>query len=158
MEESLTVFDEKTDGVTDAGVMSLNDKPEGESKAALYSGLNLAYVGDAVFELYVRTFLIKKGNMPVNRLHKAAVGYVSASAQARMSEAVQPLLNEREKRILKRGENAKPHSISKNADRVEHEKATGFEALIGYLYLKGDEKRLTEIIEAGMRSAEQTSI
>lgn len=143
MEESLTTF---------------NKEPAGEAKASLYSALNLAYVGDAVFELYVRTALVKRGNMPVNRLHKAAVGYVSASAQAGMSEAVMPLLDEKEKRILKRGENAKPHSISKNADRAEHEKATGFEALIGYLYLKGDEKRLEEIIEAGVRAAEVRDI
>lgn len=134
--------------------MLFNEDPAGEAKASQYSPLNLAYVGDAVFELYVRTLLVKRGNMPVSRLHKAAVSYVSSAAQSVMSEAVAPLLDEKEKRIVKRGENAKPHSISKNADRVEHEKSTGFEALIGYLYLKGDEERLMELLEAAVNAAE----
>lgn len=136
-------------------LMLFNEDPADEAKASQYSPLNLAYIGDAVFELYVRTLLMKRGNMPVNKHHRAAVKYVSSSAQALMSEAVAPLLDGKEARIVKRGENAKPHSISKNADPVEHEKATGFEALIGYLYLKGDEKRLTEILEAAVRAAEE---
>ena len=135
--------------------MLFNEDPADGAKASQYSPLNLAYIGDAVFELYVRTFLVKRGSMPVNRHHKAAVRYVSSAAQAVMSEAVAPLLDEKEARIVKRGENAKPHSISKNADPVEHEKATGFEALIGYLYLKGDENRLAEILEAAVRAAEE---
>ena len=154
MEESMMPFSEEP-GEHEEDLMAFNSDPVAEARASQYSPLNLAYVGDAVFELYVRTVLVKRGNMPVGRLHKAAVNYVSSSAQAVMSEAITELLDEKEKRIVRRGENARPHSISKNADPVEHEKATGLEALVGYLYLKGDGKRLIEIIEAGMEAVER---
>ena len=107
-----------------------------------------------MFELFVRRKLVSRGNVPVGRLHRAAVGYVSAGAQTAMSEAIAPMLNEKEKRIVRRGENARPPSISKNADPVKHEKATGFEALLGYLYLKGDENRLIGIMNAAAAAAE----
>ena len=120
----------------------------------MYSGLTLAYVGDAVYELYIRGMLALRGNIPPGKLHKEAVRYVNAHTQMIIAAGIEELLNEREKNIVRRGKNAKPHSMSKNADPAEHAKATGFEALIGYLYLNREENRLREILEAAVKIAD----
>lgn len=119
-----------------------------------YSGLALAYVGDAVYELHIRGMLALHGNVPTGKLHKEAVRYVNAHTQARIAEELEKDLTEKERAIVRRGKNAKPHSMSKNADPAEHAKATGFEALLGYLYLSREEARLREILEESVRIAD----
>ena len=119
---------------------SINVKPE------LLSPLSLAYIGDAVYELYVRTHIMKDENMPVNKLHKAATGYVKAKAQSDVIHAIEPRLTEQELAVFKRGRNAHSHTSAKNADIVDYRHATGFEALIGYLYLSKNFDRLNRVL------------
>ena len=110
-----------------------------------YSPLVLAYIGDVVYELYVRTKLVAEGNMPVDKLHKKATTIVKASAQCASFMLIEDKLTEKEIAIFKRGRNAKS-GVPKNADMAQYRIATGLEALIGYIYLSGDEKRLVEIM------------
>jgi len=112
-----------------------------------YSPLNLAYIGDAVFEVFVRTMVIKNGNMPVNKLHKTAKSFVNAKSQAEMFEKIKDSVNEEELAVLKRGRNAKSFTSAKNASIIDYRCATGLEALFGYLFIKGDIKRLKEIFD-----------
>ena len=111
------------------------------------SPLYLAYIGDAVYELYIRTMIAKDANIPVSKLHKTATSYVKAKAQSDTVHALMDFLTEDEIKIFKRGRNAKSATSAKNADIVDYRHATGFEALMGYLYLKKDFKRLEEILE-----------
>ncbi len=111
-----------------------------------YSGLTLAYIGDAIYELVIRTYIVEQGNAPVNKLHKQVVKLVKASAQASLYHAIQDMLTEEEEAIYKRGRNAKSFTSAKNTDIVEYRTATGLEALIGYLYLTGQTVRLLELI------------
>ena len=116
-------------------------------KPTEYSSLALAYLGDAVYELYVRNYLLSKGNYSVNELHKAAVCYVQAKAQSDAVTALESELTEEEMRVYKRGRNAKPATLPKNANVGDYHRATGFEALAGYLYLQGNTKRLNQLFE-----------
>lgn len=109
------------------------------------SPLQLAYIGDAVYELFIRTFLIGTKNIPVNELHKEAVEYVKAKAQADITHYLENKLTEEEWQIVKRGRNAKSGSAPKNANLLDYRYATGFETLIGYLYLNGNYERILEI-------------
>lgn len=115
-----------------------------------YSALVLAYIGDAVYDVIIRTIVMSKGNAPVNKLHKNTREYVKASAQAKIYHKISPMLTEEELAAFKRGRNAKSGSIPKNANMGEYRVATGFEALIGYLYLKNDYKRIIDIISEGV--------
>ncbi len=110
------------------------------------SPLVLAYVGDAVFELIVRTRLVRAGNRPVNDLHRSAAGIVSAKAQSAFVKTLLPLLTEEEFAVYQRGKNAKPHTTAKNASNADYHRATGFEALIGYLYLTDRLERILELL------------
>lgn len=121
-----------------------------------YSPLTLAYVGDAIFELVVRTVLVERKNMQPEKLHKAATKIVKAETQALMAEALKEELTEEELTVFKRGRNAKAVSRAKNATMSEYRRATGFEALMGYLYLKGEMGRLMELIHKGVEKAEVT--
>lgn len=114
-----------------------------------YSPLTLAFIGDSIYDLIIRSYVVGLGNVPNKKLHKQTVGYVSAVAQARIIEELKPQLTDEELTIYKRGKNSKPTSKAKNATEKEYLKATGFEALIGYLYLKGDMDRLMELIQLG---------
>lgn len=109
------------------------------------SPLTLAFIGDTVFDLIVREDLICKANRPANALHKLAVEKVRASAQAAFAERLMPELNEKETAVFKRGRNAKAGHLPKNATQSDYHTATGFEALIGYLYLSGDIDRIKEL-------------
>ncbi len=111
-----------------------------------YSPLVLAYIGDSVYETYIRTLQVVAKNCPVNKLHHEKVRFVKAEAQAKIVDALLPELTEEEVTIYKRGRNAKTHTVSKGGTLEEYHKATGFEALIGYLYLKKDEVRLQELM------------
>lgn len=110
-----------------------------------YSPLNLAYIGDAVFEIFVRTELLKSGNTHVNKLHKISSGFVNASAQSKMFENIKDKITDEELMVMKRGRNAKSPTSAKNASIVDYRRATGLEALFGYLYIKGNIERLNEI-------------
>lgn len=110
-----------------------------------YSPLTLAYIGDAVYELFVRTYLIKDANFPVNRLHKEAIHLVNAKAQSDLYQKIKDILTEEEMQIYKRGRNTNSHP-PKNADMVDYKSATGVEALIGYLYLMGEDSRIAELL------------
>ena len=115
-----------------------------------YSPLTLAYIGDAVYDLIIRTLVVNKGNQQVQKLHKETITMVQASAQARMITALNDQLSEEEHAVYKRGRNAKSASSAKNQSISDYHKATGFEALLGYLYLKNDWKRMMELIRAGL--------
>ena len=109
------------------------------------SPLALAFVGDAVFELFVRERLLCMGNRPVNKLHRLSVEQVCASAQAEFVEELKPILTDEEKEILRRGRNAHTNHVPKNAEVSQYHTATAFEALFGYLYLNGNIERLRTI-------------
>ena len=116
-----------------------------------FSPLVCAYMGDAVYEKYIREYVIKQGLCKNGLLHKKSIKYVSAKGQASILRKIEENLNEEEKDIVRRGRNANPHSTAKNADIVEYKYATGFEALIGFLYLTEEEERLQEIINMAVR-------
>lgn len=109
------------------------------------SPLTLAFVGDCVFELFVREALVCRSNCPVKKLHGAAVERVCCSAQAAGMERLMPILTEKEKEIFLRGRNAHVGHVPKNASVAEYHAATGLEALFGYLYLQGELSRLREL-------------
>ena len=114
------------------------------------SNLGLAHLGDGVFELMVRSWLCLHGKATAKGLHKAAVSYVAAPAQARMAEKIKPILTGEERDVFRRGRNASPHSIPQNASREEYQTATALEALFGWLYLQGQHDRLNELFGAMM--------
>ncbi len=116
------------------------------TKGDTFSPLALAFLGDAVFEIYVREHILKKANAPVDSLHRKAVKYVKASAQCEAFDKIEPHLTEKELRIFKRGRNAKSNTKAKNAALSEYKKATGFEALLGYLHINGEISRLNELL------------
>lgn len=111
-----------------------------------YSPLALAYIGDAVFDLVIRTVVVERGNTSANKLHNKTVTYVNARVQARMIEALMDELTGEEQTVYKRGRNAKSYTTAKNATVIEYRKATGFEALCGYLYLTGKQERMLLLI------------
>ena len=127
-----------------------------EQDLRTYSPLTLAYIGDAIFELVVRTVLVERKNTQAEKLHKAATKIVKAETQALMIEAIKEELTEEELAVYKRGRNAKAVTRAKNATMSEYRRATGFEALMGYLYLKGDIVRMIELIHLGVEKAEVT--
>ena len=120
-----------------------------------YSPLTLAYVGDAVYELVIRTMIISKGNAPVNKLHKRSAALVKAPAQAQMMKVIEPLLSEEELHIYKRGRNAKSYTSAKNASVIDYRIATGFEALMGWFYLQERQERMLELIKIGLNELPQ---
>ncbi len=111
------------------------------------SGTTLAYIGDAVYEVIVREALIKKGFQKVDNLHKEAIKYTSAVGQKVAVESILEMLSEKEMAIFKRGRNSSTNRKAKNASIEEYRKATGFESLIGYLYLENQKDRLLELME-----------
>lgn len=118
-----------------------------------YSGLALAYIGDVVYDLVIRTVVVSRANRPVNDLHRIAVRYVSAGAQSRIVQALADSFTEEEKSVYRRGKNSKPHTTAKNASVADYLKATGFEAVLGYLYLKDDMERVLYLVKKGIELA-----
>lgn len=110
-----------------------------------YSPLVLAYLGDCVYELFVRTYLVKDANFPVKQLHRMATEMVKAKAQSDLFQKVEGILTEEETAVYHRGRNTNSHP-PKNAKLRDYKAATGMEALIGYLYLKGESGRITELL------------
>ncbi|NBJ91760.1 Mini-ribonuclease 3 [Parablautia muri] len=115
-----------------------------------YSPLTLAYIGDAVYDLVFRTAVVQKGNTSANRLHNRTIQYVKAPAQAVMAEVLMEEFTPEEFAVYKRGKNAKPYTMAKNATMTEYKKATGLEALVGYLYLTDQMDRVLELIQIGL--------
>lgn len=119
-----------------------------------YSPLTLAYIGDAVYDLIFRTVVVERGNTSPNKLHQRTVQHVKAPAQALLAEAIMDDLTEEEMAVYKRGKNAKPYTMAKNATMAEYKKATGLEALTGYLYLTDQMERALELIQIGLHKME----
>lgn len=124
-----------------------------EQDVRAYSPLTLAYIGDAVYELVIRSVVVNRANRSANDLHKKTVRYVKAEMQAAMIQALVPELTGDEDAVYKRGRNAKSYSVAKNASLGDYRKATGFEALMGYLYLTGQSDRMLYLIQRGIELA-----
>jgi ribonuclease-3 family protein len=110
-----------------------------------YSPLALAYIGDGVFDLVIRSVIVAKGNTRAGQLHRRTSQIVKAATQAQMAEALEPYMTETEQDIFRRGRNAKSPTMAKNASMSDYRKATGFEALVGYLYLTDQFERIVEL-------------
>ena len=119
-----------------------------------YSPLTLAHIGDAVFEIIIRTLIVEKGQRAANTLHRHTTKIVCAQTQAKMIEAVYESLTEEEQEVYRRGKNTKTNSSAKNASLSDYHKATGFEALCGYLFLKDNMERITQIIGQSLEEAQ----
>ena len=131
----------------------LNSKFDIEPKdIRTYSPLTLAYMGDAIFDVVIRSILVNKGNTAVNKLHNRASSVVKAGTQAKMAAALLDYFTEAEADWYRRGRNSKPHTKAKNASTMDYLEATGFEAVIGYLYLTGDMNRICELINLGINA------
>ena len=115
-----------------------------------YSPLTLAYIGDGVYELIIRTILVKKGNCPVNRLHKKASSLVKAGAQSAIMKVIEEELTPEELSVYRRGRNAHSPTMAKHATMADYRRATGFEALMGYVYLKEDYTRMLTLVRMGI--------
>ncbi len=114
------------------------------------SSIGLAHLGDAVYELMVRSFLCVRGKATGKGLHRATVALVCAAKQAELSERILPLLTEEEQDVFRRGRNANVHTVPHSVDRAVYQTATAVEALFGWLYLKGKRERLNELFAAMM--------
>lgn len=123
-------------------------------KVDTLSPLTLAFTGDAVFSLYIREILVCEANRPVGQLHKLSVNWVKAEAQSKGMHAILPLLTEKETEVFKRGRNAHTSHTPKNQSGCDYHYATGFEALVGYLYLKDETERLNELLNEVIKAIE----
>ncbi len=117
-----------------------------------YSPLTLAYIGDCIYDLIIRSLVVNHGNKQVNKLHRETSTLVQASTQSLMMRAMQEQLTEEEHAVYKRGRNAKSVSPAKNQSITDYRRATGFEALLGYLYLKKEWKRMLDLVKIGLDS------
>ncbi len=132
--------------------MQLN--PLDEQTVRMMNPLKLAYIGDAIYEAYIRTYLINQVVLTPHEMSKKAIFYVKASAQAALINGIRDQLTEEEWTLVKRGRNQHSSSVPKNALLSDYRYATGFEALIGYLYLVGNEDRIIEIVRDGIHFLE----
>ena len=126
-----------------------------EQNFGAYNPLALAFVGDAEYSLRVRKMLAKKGNLQVNGLHKGAVKYVCATAQAKAAAKILPILTEQESAVYRRGRNAHSSHTPKGASEAEYHASTGLEALLGYLSLTGNAERLDELFDLVISAIEE---
>lgn len=115
-----------------------------------YSPLTLAFIGDGIYDIIIRTVIVERSNRPVNELHRRTSRFVKANTQALMIQALLPFLTEEEEAVYKRGRNAKSHTTAKNASLMDYRMATGFEALIGCLYLQDKTERILELVKRGL--------
>lgn len=122
----------------------------GEVDIRTYSPLTLAYIGDGIFDLVIRSVVVGRGNTKASQLHQKTSSIVKAKTQAEMIEALESYLTEEESDIYRRGRNAKSPTMAKNATMGDYRKATGFEALMGYLYLQDDFERILELTKRGV--------
>ena len=122
----------------------------GEVDVKTYSPLTLAFIGDCVFDMIIRSYVVAPGNRGTEGLHKSKSKIVKASAQAAMIDRIYDSLTPEEQDIYRRGRNAKSHTMAKNASMADYRKATGLEALCGYLYLQDQMARILELVKLGM--------
>jgi len=120
------------------------------------SSIGLAHLGDAVYELLVRTWLCVHGKATGKGLHRATIAIVCANKQAELSEKIQPLLTEEEHDVFRRGRNANVHTVPHSADRATYQTATALEALFGWLYLRGEKERINELFSVMMEGYDVT--
>lgn len=130
------------------------DLPQVDVKS--YSPLTLAYIGDDVYDVVIRTIVVEKANRSAHDLHTISSHFVKAKTQAEMIEALQDVLTEEEEAVYKRGRNAKAYTTAKNASVADYRKATGLEALIGYLYLSDRMDRVLFLIKEGLDRIEES--
>lgn len=121
-----------------------------------YSPLTLAYIGDGIFDLVIRSIVVGRGNTRANELHRRTSHIVKAHTQAAMAEKLLPVLTETENDIYRRGRNAKSPTMAKNATMSDYRKATGFEALMGYLYLTDQFERIVFLVKEGLAAIGET--
>ncbi len=121
-----------------------------EVDIGVYSPLAFAYIGDCVYDLVIKSLILNQGNRPVQKLHEETSHLVQASAQSRMMRKIQEHLTTEEHEIYRRGRNSKSVTPAKNQSVTDYRRATGFEALVGYLYLKGEYSRMLELIKIGL--------
>ena len=119
-----------------------------------YSPLTLAYIGDSIFDLCIRTIIVEHGNQAPNNLHKEASRVVNAASQAAISDVLLPELTPEEEAVFRRGRNAKSYTTAKNASVSDYRKATGLEALFGYLYLSDDVDRMLFLLKEGLEKTQ----
>ena len=122
-----------------------------------YSPLALAYIGDCIFDLIIKSLVLNQGNKQVQKLHKETSQIVQASSQSKMMRVIQEHLTEEEHAVYKRGRNSKTVTPAKNQSVTDYRRATGFEALLGYLYLKKEWKRRLELVKMGLEELEKGS-
>ena len=120
-----------------------------------YSPLTLAYIGDSVYDLIIKSLVINEGNKQVKKLHQETSHMVQASAQSEMMRVIQGVLTEEEHAVYRRGRNAKSVSPARNQSLTDYRRATGFEALMGWLYLKSDWKRIIDLVKIGLAHLEE---
>lgn len=130
--------------------MELIDREKEEVDVNLLSPLTWAYIGDAVYELYIRTNLVNKTKLKPHKLHIESIKYVKAKAQADILKELMEILTDEEKDIVRRARNAENHHLPKNADPEDYMYSTAFEGLIGYLYLTKQKERLEEILKKSL--------
>ncbi len=135
-------------------ITSMNLEPLDEHTVRMLNPLKLAYLGDVVFEMYIRVYLINKVVLTPHEMSKKAIQYVKASSQASLIIGIKEQLSEEEWTLVKRGRNQKSSTVPKNALMSDYRYATGFESLIGYLHLLGREQRIIEIIKMGIEYLE----
>lgn len=123
----------------------------------IMNALTLAFIGDAVFELAARAFALKKGSHQVAKLHRHTIALVKASSQARMADDLLDTMNEKEKTIFRRGRNSSPANIARHQSISNYKKATGLEAVFGYLYLSGQYERMNDLFSMCVRVAENNA-
>lgn len=128
-----------------------------EKDIRTYSPLTLAFLGDSVYELIIRTLVVGKGNTSPAKLHRASSSFEKAAAQSALLDRIEEFLTEEEMEYVRRGRNSKPRTMAKNASAHDYLKATGLETLIGYLYIKGDEERLIELMKKGTEGNEENN-
>ncbi len=136
---------------------SLIRKSFGEKEVDInsYSPLALAYIGDSIYDLIIRTMVVERGNTAPSRLHQRATKLVCAATQSDMIKALQPILTEEELNIFRRGRNAKSITMAKHASMSDYRRATGFEALMGYLYLNDRIDRILELVTIGLKETQE---
>jgi ribonuclease-3 family protein len=131
-------------------MIELINREKNETDVNMLSPLTWAYVGDAVYELYIRTNLVNNTKLKPHKLHVESIKYVKAKAQADLLKSIEKILSEEEKDIVRRARNAENHHLPKNADPADYMYSTAFEGLIGYLYLTKKDERLKEILKMCM--------
>ena len=150
-EKEKSLKKETTAGMEDSLRMIADSFPLDAQKVRTYSALSFAYIGDSVYDLIIRTMITTRGNTKPNKYHRQVIEYVNARRrQTQMMERIKPYLNDEEKVMFRRGKNAKPASCAKNQSLHDYRIATGFETLIGYLYLTGQMERIMELVAIGL--------